>query len=247
MTATSAWSRLFERAHVGHRGDARRRATTPRGRPRRWPRRRPTARSAGPRPRPSPTGLAPGPAHPGLHLNTLLARQGHRRPPARATPRGSPSRNLVQRGQRRVGAGARRRGEGRYDLPQRWYRLKAGLLGVDRLADYDRMAARWPPRTARSAGRGHGAGARRLRRRSRPSWPTSPAASSTSAGSTPPAAPGKRPGRLLRLHRPVPPPVRVPQLDRPAARRRSPWPTSSATACTPTWPGRRACSTSRRR
>lgn len=29
----------------------------------------------------------------------------------------------------------------RYDIPQRWYRLKAEVLGVDRLADYDRMAA----------------------------------------------------------------------------------------------------------
>jgi oligoendopeptidase F len=29
----------------------------------------------------------------------------------------------------------------RYDLPQRWYRLKAQLLGVERLADYDRAAA----------------------------------------------------------------------------------------------------------
>ncbi len=29
----------------------------------------------------------------------------------------------------------------RYDLPQRWYRLKARLLGLDRLADYDRMAS----------------------------------------------------------------------------------------------------------
>jgi oligoendopeptidase F len=29
----------------------------------------------------------------------------------------------------------------RYELPRRWYRLKAGLLGLDRLADYDRMAA----------------------------------------------------------------------------------------------------------
>lgn len=29
----------------------------------------------------------------------------------------------------------------RYDIPQRWYRLKAQLLGVDRLADYDRMAS----------------------------------------------------------------------------------------------------------
>jgi oligoendopeptidase F len=30
---------------------------------------------------------------------------------------------------------------GRYELPRRWYRLKAQLLGVERLADYDRMAA----------------------------------------------------------------------------------------------------------
>jgi oligoendopeptidase F len=30
---------------------------------------------------------------------------------------------------------------GRYELPRRWYRLKAQLLGIERLADYDRMAA----------------------------------------------------------------------------------------------------------
>jgi oligoendopeptidase F len=29
----------------------------------------------------------------------------------------------------------------RYDIPQRWYRLKAQLLGLSRLADYDRMAS----------------------------------------------------------------------------------------------------------
>lgn len=29
----------------------------------------------------------------------------------------------------------------RYDIPQRWYRLKAQILGIDRLADYDRSAA----------------------------------------------------------------------------------------------------------
>jgi oligoendopeptidase F len=29
---------------------------------------------------------------------------------------------------------------GRYDIPQRWYALKAKLIGVDRLADYDRSA-----------------------------------------------------------------------------------------------------------
>jgi oligoendopeptidase F len=30
---------------------------------------------------------------------------------------------------------------GRYEIARRWYRLKARLLGLDRLADYDRMAA----------------------------------------------------------------------------------------------------------
>ena len=30
---------------------------------------------------------------------------------------------------------------GRYDIPQRWYGLKARVLGLDRLADYDRMAS----------------------------------------------------------------------------------------------------------
>ena len=31
--------------------------------------------------------------------------------------------------------------QARYDLPQRWYRLKARVLGVDRLRDWDRMAS----------------------------------------------------------------------------------------------------------
>ena len=31
--------------------------------------------------------------------------------------------------------------QARYDLPQRWYATKAAILGVDRLADYDRMAS----------------------------------------------------------------------------------------------------------
>jgi len=30
--------------------------------------------------------------------------------------------------------------QGNNDIPQRWYRVKAGLLGIDRLADFDRMA-----------------------------------------------------------------------------------------------------------
>ncbi|UGS38424.1 M3 family oligoendopeptidase [Capillimicrobium parvum] len=31
--------------------------------------------------------------------------------------------------------------KGRYDIPQRWYRLKAQMLGIPQLADYDRSAA----------------------------------------------------------------------------------------------------------
>ncbi|MET1003456.1 MAG: M3 family oligoendopeptidase [Acidimicrobiia bacterium] len=31
--------------------------------------------------------------------------------------------------------------QSRYEIPQRWYKLKARLLGIDRLADYDRMAS----------------------------------------------------------------------------------------------------------
>ena len=31
--------------------------------------------------------------------------------------------------------------QSRYDIPQRWYALKAQVLGIDRLADYDRMAS----------------------------------------------------------------------------------------------------------
>jgi oligoendopeptidase F len=37
---------------------------------------------------------------------------------------------------------------GRYDIPQRWYTLKARLLGLDRLADYDRAAPVFPEETA---------------------------------------------------------------------------------------------------
>ena len=37
----------------------------------------------------------------------------------------------------------------RYEVPRRWYRLKGRLLGIDRLADYDRMAAITEERRAR--------------------------------------------------------------------------------------------------
>ena len=89
--------------------------------------------------------------------------------------------------------------------PRRWYRLKARLLGLDRLADYDRMAAVTDERRAdRLGGRARPRArllrallARAGRRRAR--------ASSTSAGSTRPcarasAAARSAPTRCRRVH-----------------------------------------------
>ena len=92
---------------------------------------------------------------------------------------------------------------GRYDIPQRWYRLKARLLGLDRLADYDRMAA-----VAR-----RGRGARRLGRRRATSCSTSYGDFSPVMADgarrffderwiDAPVRPGQARRRLLRLHRP---------------------------------------------
>ena len=49
---------------------------------------------------------------------------------------------------------------GRFEIARRWYRLKARLLGVEKLADYDRMAAV-------TRGRGHLLLRRRPRDRAR--------------------------------------------------------------------------------
>ena len=57
---------------------------------------------------------------------------------------------------------------GRYDIPQRWYRLKARLLGVDKLADYDRSATIASERAAVLLRGGARAGGRHLRQRSPP-------------------------------------------------------------------------------
>ena len=84
---------------------------------------------------------------------------------------------------------------GNFDIPQRWYRVKAGLLGVDKLADYDRMA----PGDHR--GRGVRVGRRACSSCSTPTSPsppssaTSSASSSTSAGSTRRCAPASAAAR----------------------------------------------------
>ncbi len=107
---------------------------------------------------------------------------------------------------------------GRYDLARRWYRLKARLLGIERLAHYDRMAPlaeaeqRVPYAEARelvlecyrgfSGELGETAAellSRRLHRR--------------------PAGAGQARRRLLLLRGPLGAPLRAAQLHRPARRR----------------------------
>ena len=74
----------------------------------------------------------------------------------------------------------------RYEIPRRWYRLKARLLGVERLADYDRMAAVTEDDVSFSFAPGDARSCSTATHPSRPSWARWPGASSTSAGSTRP-------------------------------------------------------------
>ena len=57
--------------------------------------------------------------------------------------------------------------KGRYELARRWYRTKARLLGVERLADYDRMAAVTDRRRGDPLGAGTRASSSTRSRRSR--------------------------------------------------------------------------------
>ena len=86
-------------------------------------------------------GAGAGPAHARLHVQHAAGRQDDRRPAA-LLPALARLAQPLQRGLRRVGRGARFEAvRGRFEIARRWYRLKAQLLGIDKLADYDRMAA----------------------------------------------------------------------------------------------------------
>ena len=86
------------------------------------------------------TALAPGLRVRGYVLNTLLAdKMVDDR--LRSYPHWLAARNLSNEASDESVAALIEAVRGRYELPRRWYRLKAQLLGVDRLADYDRMAA----------------------------------------------------------------------------------------------------------
>jgi oligoendopeptidase F len=84
--------------------------------------------------------LQPGLRVRGYVLNTLLAEKmvDDR---LRSYPHWLASRNLANEASDESVAALIEAVRGRYELPRRWYRLKARLLGLDRLADYDRMAA----------------------------------------------------------------------------------------------------------
>jgi oligoendopeptidase F len=85
-------------------------------------------------------GLAPGLRTRGFVLNTLLADKSI---DDRMRHYGSwiASRNLSNEASDESVQALVDAVQSRYAIPQRWYTLKAQLLGLDRLADYDRMAS----------------------------------------------------------------------------------------------------------
>jgi oligoendopeptidase F len=84
--------------------------------------------------------LAPGLRTRGYVLNTLLVDKSVD-DRLRRYPNWLAARNLANEASDESVAALIEAVRGRYELARRWYRLKAGLLGIDRLADYDRMAA----------------------------------------------------------------------------------------------------------
>jgi oligoendopeptidase F len=84
--------------------------------------------------------LAPGLRTRGYVLNTLLADKSVD-DRLRRYPNWLAARNLANEASDESVAALIDAVRGRYELARRWYRLKAGLLGIERLADYDRMAA----------------------------------------------------------------------------------------------------------
>ncbi|HEX4107032.1 MAG TPA: M3 family oligoendopeptidase [Solirubrobacteraceae bacterium] len=85
-------------------------------------------------------GLAPGLRTRAYVFNTLLADKAVD-DRLRSYPNWLASRNLSNEASDESVAALIDAVRARYELPRRWYRLKARLLGLDRLADYDRMAA----------------------------------------------------------------------------------------------------------
>jgi oligoendopeptidase F len=84
--------------------------------------------------------LSPGLRTRGYVLNTLLADKAVD-DRLRHYPHWLASRNLANEASDESVEALITAVRNRYELPRRWYRLKARLLGVDKIKDYDRMAA----------------------------------------------------------------------------------------------------------
>ena len=85
-------------------------------------------------------GLAPGIRTRAFVFNTLLADKSTD-DRLRAYPDWLASMNLANEASDESVRALIEAVQHRYDIPRRWYALKARLLGIDRLADYDRMAS----------------------------------------------------------------------------------------------------------
>ena len=86
------------------------------------------------------TALAPGLRTRAFLFNTLLADKATE-DRLRRYPNWLSARNLANEASDESVQALIEAVRGRYEIPRRWYRLKARLLGLDRLADYDRMAS----------------------------------------------------------------------------------------------------------
>ena len=236
VTASSAWVRLFAEPPRRSRSTSTATTVIARSRASRCSVARPRG-AAQPRPRRSPrrSSRACAPAR------SSSTRCSPTRPSTTACasyPTWIAS-GTCQRGERRVGAGAGRRGAGPLRHPAALVPLKAQLLGLDQLADYDRMAsvaavdARVRLDEARTS-------CSTPTRRSRPSSPTVARRFFDESWIDAPVRPGKRPGAFCAYTVPIAPPVPAAQLDRRAGATCSRSPTSSATACTRTSPASRA-------
>ncbi len=84
--------------------------------------------------------LAPGLRTRAFLFNTLLADKGVD-DRLRSYPHWLAARNLANEASDESVQALIEAVRARYEIPRRWYRLKAKLLGVERLADYDRMAS----------------------------------------------------------------------------------------------------------
>ena len=232
------------RAHLRDHRRPRRQHREPRGGPVAAAVARPRG-AARPRPRRSPTRSRPGCA-PVRSCSTRCSSTSRSTTGCAATRRWIASRNLANEASDESVQALVDAVQARYDIPQRWYALKAQLLGRRQLADYDRMAS------VATADEEFGwTEARDLVLDAyasfSPELAVGRAALLRRVVDRRADAARQAPGRVLRLHGAVAAPVPAAQLDRRAAATCSRSRTRWATACTPTSRATRASSTRPRR